>query len=201
MNIIEEEAKEFYKDDFLNRGEYISLESLKSILTTKLYNFNKDRDRLDFLKILRIKTYQDKEEHMKTCSGCDYDKNSSIGLFVIDQEIDSINEYYNFEPKKADSFTIEEESIIHSKLNDILEKLTKLDKLDNLEKQDYGQEIIFNEIEELKNHFNIGKKNWFQLLKGKLIDLTLTKVLNETIVKEIYNTLSEGFDQAIKMIN
>lgn len=72
--------------------------------------------------------------------------------------------------------------------------------LEELEKQGFGQQIIFEEIEDLKNHFNLGKKNWFQLLKGKVIDLTLKKVLNKTIVQEIYNQLSEGFEQAVKMI-
>ena len=61
-------------------------------------------------------------------------------------------------------------------------------------------QVIFEEIEDLKNHFNLGKKNWFQLLKGKVVDLTLKKILNKTIVQEIYNQLSEGFEQAVKMI-
>lgn len=191
MNIIEKEAKEFYEYDFLNSGKYNDLDNLKATLTSKLYNFNKDRDKLDFLKTLRVQTVQDKEEHMKTCSGCGFDEGRDIGTFAIDQEIDEINEYYSFEPKKEDSFSSEEESVLHNKLNDILDKL---------EKQGYGQEIIFNEIEELKNHFNLGKKNWFQLLKGKVVDLALKKVLNETIVKEIYNNLSDGFDQVVKMI-
>ena len=189
MNIVEKEAIKFHEDDFFNNGT--ELENLKSILNSKLYNFNRDRDKLDFLKILRKKTILDKEEHMENCSGCGYGEKREIGIFAIDQEIDDINQYYSFEPKQEDEFTVEEESTLHNKLNDILDKLKE---------QGFGQQIIFDEIEELKNHFNLGKKTWFQLLKGKVIDLTLKKVLNKTIVQEIYNTLSDGYEHVVKMI-
>jgi ribosomal protein L11 methylase PrmA len=90
-----------------------------------------------------------------------------------------------------DEFSVEQESELHNKLNNILKKLNE---------QGFGQQIIFDEIEDLKNHFNLGKKNWFQLLKGKVVDLTFKKILNKTIVQEIYNQLSEGFEQVVKMI-
>jgi hypothetical protein len=160
-------------------------------LTSKIYNFNRDRDKLDFLKIIRELAIKDKEEHMKSCNGCGYDKARDIAVFAVDQEVDDINRFYTYEPKSKDKFSVSEESELHNKLNDIL---TKLDK------QGFGQQIIFEEIEDLKNHFNLGKKNWFQLLKGKVVDLTLKKVLNKTIVEEIYNQLSDGFEQVVKMI-
>lgn len=191
MNIIEKEAEEFYEYGFLNSGIHKDLENIKTSLTTKLYNFNRDRDKLDFLKILLVKAIKDKEEHMKYCSGCGYDEARDIAVFAIGQEVDHINQFYIYEPKTDDQFSNEEESELHNKLNDILDKLKK---------QGFGQQIIFEEIEDLKNHFNLGKKNWFQLLKGKVVDLTLKKVLNKTIVQEIYNQLSEGFEQVVKMI-
>ncbi|WP_028873171.1 hypothetical protein [Psychroserpens burtonensis] len=190
MNIVETEANQFSKRLFRG-GKTNTLENLKSKITMKLYDFNRDRDKLDFLKILRVNSIADKEKHMKTCSGCGYDKEIDIGIFAIDQEIDDINRFYTFEPKSDDEFSVEQESELHNKLNNILEKL---------EKQGFGQQIIFEEIEDLKNHFNLGKKNWFQLLKGKVVDLTLKKVLDKTIVQEIYNQLSDGFEQVVKMI-
>lgn len=190
MNIVEKEAERFYRRLYKN-GKVNNIENLKDHITTKLYDFNRDRDKLDFLKIIRQKSIEDKEDHMKTCSGCGYGEERDIGIFAIDQEIDDINRFYTYEPKAEDEFSTEQESELHNKLNDILEKL---------EKQGIGQQIIFEEIEDLKNHFNLGKKNWFQLLKGKVVDLTLKKVLDKTIVQEIYNSLSEGFEQAVKMI-
>ena len=190
MNIVEKEADKFFRRLYKN-GKVNNLENLKDHVTTKLYDFNRDRDKLDFLKIIRQKSIEDRDKHMKSCSGCGYEEERKIGIFAIDQEIDDINRFYTYEPKTDDEFSVEQESELHNKLNDVLEKL---------EKQGFGQQIIFEEIEDLKNHFKLGKKNWFQLLKGKVVDLTLKKVLDKTIVQDIYNQLSEGFEQAIKMI-
>ena len=191
MNIIEKEAEEFYEYGFLNSGIYADLENIKSSLTSKLFNFNRDRDKLDFLKIVRELAIKDKEEHMKSCNGCGYDMARDIAVFAVDQEVEDINRFFTYEPNSNDKFSVAEESELHNKLNDILTKL---------EKQGFGQQIIFEEIEDLKNHFNLGKKNWFQLLKGKVVDLTLKKILNKTIVEEIYNQLSDGFEQVVKLI-
>lgn len=192
MNIVEKEAIEFYDYGFLNSGKHNNLENIKSTLTSKLYNFNRDRDKLDFLKILSNSCIEDVKNHMKNCNGCGYDKERNVALFAIEQEIESINRYYTFEPKKDDIFTTEEESKLHSKLNKIIE---------DLEKQSFGQQIIFEEIEELKNHFDLGKKTWFQLLKGKLVEITIEGALEKTIVKEIFENLSEGFEHITKMLN
>lgn len=190
MNIVEKEAERFFERLYRN-GKTNTLENLKNHISSKLYDFNRDRDKLDFLKIIRQKSVEDRDKHMKNCKGCGYDEERNIGIFAIDQEIDDINRFYSYEPKIEEQFTTEEESELHLKLNDILEKL---------EKQGFGQQIIFEEIEDLKNHFNLGKKNWFQLLKGKVIDLTIKKILDKTIVQGIYNHLSEGFEQALKAI-
>ncbi len=190
MNIVENEAKEFYQWDLLTGVN--TLANIKSNLDSKLYNFNRDRDKLDFLKILRTSCVEDIKDHISGgCVGCGYEEPRNRAIFAIEQEIESINRYYSFEPKKDDIFSSEEESNLHSKLNKIIEEL---------EKQGFGQQIIFEEIEELKDHFNLGKKTFFQLVKGKLIDLTIEKVLEKTVVVEIYKNLSVGYEHFTKMI-
>ena len=190
MNIIENEANQFYFRLYRN-AKINNLENIKDNISSKLYNFNRDRDKLDFLKILREKTLIDNNKHKKNCTGCDYEKDRLTGIFAIDQEIENINKYYTFTPENEDKFSIEEESHLHNKLNLILE---------DLEKKGFGQQVIFDEIEDLKNHFTLGKKNWFQLLKGKLIDLTIDKVLENTIIVGIYTLLSEGFENITKLL-
>ena len=64
----------------------------------------------------------------------------------------------------------------------------------------FGQQIIFDELDELKEYLNLGKKNWFQLLKGKLFDLTVSKTLEETVIKGVYETLSDGFKDLPNLI-
>jgi hypothetical protein len=192
MNIVEKEANDFIKDFYDNRVKINNLENLKDKLITKLYNFNRDKDKLDFLKTLRQDSLTQKEEHLARCQkpGCDFPIARDYGLFVIDQEIDTINEYYSYEPKTKDKFTAAEESALHSKLNYIIDKLDKLG---------LGQGIIYEEIESLKNHFNLGKRNWFQLLKGKVIDIATEKVVERVILEEIWETLlSDGFKDIYK---
>ncbi len=191
MNFVEKEAGDFYLNLYNNSYDN-NLENLNSSLESKLSDFKRDRDKLDFLKVLRKKSIEEKKKHIENgCIGCSFEKEHDIGIFVIEQVIDSINDYYSFEPKSDDTFTIDDESELHSKLNDILERL---------EKQHYGQQVIFDEIEELKDHFNLGKKNWFQLAKGKLMDIVISKALSSSGAQEIYTDISKGFEEFEKYL-
>lgn len=72
---------------------------------------------------------------------------------------------------------------INSRVDEIIEKLTKLG---------YGQEIIFDEIEELKELYTtLNKKNWGQVVKGKLVDLALAKLIENDTLKYIYEKLTD----------
>ena len=67
----------------------------------------------------------------------------------------------------------------------MFEKLDELEKM--LTKQGYGQEIIFNEIEDLKNLTKkLNKKNWGEVIKGKFVDMAIGGILSkETAIKAI----------------
>lgn len=75
-------------------------------------------------------------------------------------------------------------------------KKTELDnKIDNIiqhiEKLGFGQEIIFNEIEELRElQHKLSKKSWSQLLKGKLMDLALDELINTETASSIFEYLT-----------
>ncbi|MEQ8474058.1 MAG: hypothetical protein RIC35_22870 [Marinoscillum sp.] len=191
MNIVEKEAEQFSKR-FYEGGTRNTLSTLKDRLTSKLYDFNRDRDKLDFLKTVRTRTKEQLDGHNCGKSSCAFEEDRNTGLFVIDQEISDIKKYYAYEPQDEDAFSEPSESELHNKLNTILAEL---------QKQGLGQEILFEEIESLKNHFNLGKKTWFQLLKGKLIDLMVDQVLEKTIANDIYSSLSEGYEQIVKQLN
>ncbi|MGK6353158.1 hypothetical protein [Parapedobacter sp. DT-150] len=79
---------------------------------------------------------------------------------------------------------------LDKKIDNILEHLTKLG---------YGQEIIFNEIDELRGlQHKISKKTWSQLLKGKLLDLTLDKLINMETAASIYEYLTSNSFRLLK---
>lgn len=109
--------------------------------------------------------------------GSDKVKISVKGARYIERKlkIDKANQYKNELDKK---------------INTIIEKLIKLG---------YGQEIIFNEIDELRTlQHKLSKKSWSQILKGKLIDLALDKYITVDIAKSIYEYLTNNNFKLLK---
>ena len=82
------------------------------------------------------------------------------------------------------------ETELDNKLNQIIEFLVKLG---------YGQEIIFEEIEELRElQTKLSKKSWTQLLKGKLFDLALEEVINKETVNQIFEFINNSSIKLLK---
>lgn len=91
--------------------------------------------------------------------------------YIYESEIRKDNDYFS---------KIEIENI-NSKLNEILLK------------QELGNEIIFNEIDELKELILfLNKKNWGQIVKGKLGDLVLGQLLSSENATSLYKYISEN---------
>lgn len=188
MNIIELEAVKFAKREFFEGGYFATLENLSNKLSSKLFNIKRNEDKLQFLNILRSEVEKKKSEHLKVCNKpdkCSEIQEYETGIFVIDQEVDDISQFYEYIPKNNDELSPKEKSNLQSSINQLKSKLDELG---------YGQEILFEELDDLKNLMNLGKKNWVQLLKGKLLELTLSKVIEKSVVDVIYNALSDNFD-------
>ena len=72
-------------------------------------------------------------------------------------------------------------------LNSKFEEIKEL-----LKTQGDGQQIIYDEISELKELYTkVPKKNWAEMVKGKLLDLGYAQIINEDTVKHIYKELTE----------
>ena len=55
-----------------------------------------------------------------------------------------------------------------------------------------GKNCFFNELQELKELYpKLNKKNWGQILKGKLIDLGLAQVINKDVMELIFKELTD----------
>lgn len=68
-----------------------------------------------------------------------------------------------------------------------------------LQKLGFGQEIIFNEIEELRElQTKLSKKSWGQLLKGKLVDLAIEKIVDVNTATFIYEYLTNSNFKLLK---
>ena len=78
----------------------------------------------------------------------------------------------------------ESQEEINEKVDEIIEQLKTLGA---------GQEVLFNEIEELKELYKIlNKKNWGQIVKGKLVDLALAKLIEKDTLNYIYHALTHN---------
>ncbi|MEL1240393.1 hypothetical protein [Flavobacterium flavipallidum] len=69
-----------------------------------------------------------------------------------------------------------------------------IDRLNEIQlKQDLSNEIIFNEVDELKELILfLNKKNWSEILKGKFRDLILGEVITSENAKAVYKYLLEN---------
>lgn len=73
---------------------------------------------------------------------------------------------------------------------EVSERIDEL--IDKLNKLGLGQEILFDELQELKDLYGqLNKTNWGQLLKGKLIDLGLSQVIDKDTVKFVYEFITK----------
>lgn len=136
------------------------------------------------------------EESYKRKNDVDYD---ALG-FLLFSFIDTLNCYKELQEFISDKLSIYDKpiaeenpnsnQILNEKIDDILSQLIKLG---------YGQEIIFNEIEELRNlQTKLSKKSWAQLLKGKLVDLILSELLPKNIAKTVYEFLTDEHFKLLK---
>lgn len=68
----------------------------------------------------------------------------------------------------------------------------KFDSLQiELNKLGLGHEIIFNEINDLRSTYNNDhKKEWIQTLKGKLVDIVLSKAADKDAIKHIFKFIT-----------
>jgi hypothetical protein len=105
-------------------------------------------------------------------------------LKYIPSEVESFSS-----SQTQENFSEEEKTKVNEKIDEVLNKLHELQ---------VGQEVIFNEIEELRGLLSLDKKNWKQVLKGKLVDLGLGKLVDTDTLEWIYKKLT---DENLNLLN
>jgi hypothetical protein len=113
--------------------------------------------------------YLDITNHWYNCKG-DYDQwREDFNNLIFKPFIELINWYIS----ESQSYNSNE----YFSKREIAEFSQKLDNLPYEVRS--GQEIIYDEIQDIKEQLkNMKKKNWVEVLKGKLLDLTLSKVIS-----------------------
>lgn len=139
---------------------------------------------------VQLKRYNEERELAKTLENLGYVK--LVYTRNVTAQLTIEGKRYVEQKRKA-------QSTDYSKINNTEEELNQKvdDIIKYLEKLGYGQEILFDELHDLKNLYpKLSKKNWGEVLKGKLIDLGLAKVLTPELMNSIFKELT---DQVLKL--
>jgi len=188
VDVVESKALEF-----ISRGLRISKssEKLMSDLESQLYNYKKEKDKLKFITIVSQYVQEESEKHAKECQNpatCPTSKAHREAVFFIDQML----EEYGIGINNAEVFTSAERLENDRKLDEIRQEIDKLKM---------GQEIIYDdiidEIEELKNLYFIGKKNWYQNLAGKSLEMVASGIVSESVSKKLISIAGDTFSKLI----
>lgn len=174
--------------DLTLRENYTSEDILELILQ-KLYDLYDD-NKYPILPILegngiKLKRRREEFEYVKLLENNGYVQSNNIG-HLADAQLTINGKLYIEEKRKRrqpnyQSISDDKETI-DLKLDELLKKLEKLG---------FGQQIIFDELEELRDLYStLDKKNWGELLKGKIVDLGISQVINADMMKLIYEHIT-----------
>ncbi len=173
--------------DLEKRAEYTMEESLELILE-KLYELY-DEKYYSISPILEgngivLKRYDDERDMVKILENRGLVK--AIHTRTVTAQLTPMGRMYVEEKRKR-------QTTDYSKISDSQTEINKrIDEvIARLEKLGLGQEIIFDELSELKELYGkMDKKNWGQLLKGKIVDLGISQVINAETAKMVFEGIT-----------
>jgi|SRR5690554_3689792 len=187
MNIIKEQANDFLERTSHMNGQY---NDYMDKVNSKLYDFRKDRYKIEFMHYLMQSLKNDEENHAKHCKNpitCTESKFYRQILFLLTEELEEIKKSTDEDP-----FFENDKSEINAKLDEILAQYQTLKN---------GQEIIYEdlskELNAMKEYFFLDRKTWSQLFVGKLTTMVYSGVITQTVSKEIVEMIEEGYSTLI----
>lgn len=173
----------------LNERENLDTEDILDLILSKLYDLYKDGKYHSIKWILE-------GNGVKLNHGEDWDYGRMLENRGL---IDSMNgREVNAKLKLEGKYAIEQsrkaQVTDYTKISSSDEELKELIKqvLSEIEKLGYGQQIIFDEFDELRDDIpKLSKKSFGQLLKSKLGDLIAAKALDKTLASEIFKQFTD----------
>lgn len=173
----------------INIRENYTSDEILELLLEKLYDLYDDNI-YPILPILegngiKLKKRREEFEFVKILENYGYIQSSNIGK-QADAQLTLEGKRYVEERRKHTQPNYEsisgDKDTIDSKIDELMKKLEKLG---------FGQQIIFDELEELRDLYStLDKKNWGQLVKGKIVDLGLSQVISVDVMKIIYEHIT-----------
>ncbi len=175
-----------------------SEEQFLSLVNENLDLLYRREFKLKFLSDVIISIEKKKIEHESECNlpNCSKHKSFEKAVFIIQQEIDKLVDDINiYEDYSRFNLSLKGEQFSNEEIENINDKLDKII---------LGQEITYDdlqkEIEELKELiYVLNKKNFKELLTGKLINMTVDGFLSKKMLDEIFKSF--GYNGVEKLLN
>jgi hypothetical protein len=172
MDFIKRKAKDFTDEHLM--GGIASVQQLVNEAKEIISGFDNHLDKVKFLNLILEKNNYDYSEHLKVCKSkedCSSNFSHESVAYYLSQELYRLGVQIN-----NDTFTEGDRKEAESKIDQILKDLNDIK---------VGQQVLFAELNEMKDLFFLGKKKWYQLLIGKSIDMTASGIVSETVSKQI----------------
>lgn len=172
----------------LQERDKYSTEQILDLILDKLYELY-DNHYHSILTILNgngiiIKRHGEEREYLNTLESLGY-VNVMPARDVVGQ-LTLSGKMYVEEMRKSYKENYEDISSDKELIGKIIDEI-----LLELKKVGLGQEILFEELQEIKElHSKLNKRNWGQIVKGKLIDLALSKLVENDTISYIYEKLT-----------
>lgn len=191
MNLIQVQAKDFLSRNFQEGDHYSSfIQSVRS----ELFEYRKPAHRLEFIDHLMVMLKRKYDKHLEHCDykndrgKCSKNTQYENILFFIQNEKDDIVSTIS-----SEEYTPTERAALNNNIQQVLADLQTLKD---------GQQITYDDLmqmtEELKELYFLGKKNWTQLLIGKLTEMVASGVVSETVSKAIIDVVNSRYDDFVQ---
>lgn len=157
----------------IKRGPHPYKDRIESIRKS-IQDIGDDSDKIKVLLICLDQTTLSLLTHQRSCvspNGCQTDEAYSGLQYFLRQDLANLNVVMD-----QDTFTLDQRNLANTKIDDLQDEIKKLG---------LGQQIIFENIEEVKELYYYGKKRWFQIVIGKLTEMALAGVIAETASKKL----------------
>jgi hypothetical protein len=159
----------------------------------ELFQIKSEQDKLGLLSIILEANEFEHQDHLLGCENlktCATTKKHQRVAYFLQQELEELGININ-----TDHFTWEEKSQYNAQLNNLIETLIASNQLmgDQLE-------ILRNEIEELKNLYVLGKKNWKHLLLGKTGEMITSGIISEAVSKPLFELAKDSFQNLLSKL-
>lgn len=190
MNIINRHADKFYPimieaSKFMSQPELCIQET-----RSKLLDYHKYSHKVIFVERLIIDARNSYEEHLTICKkGPDCPQNTFYEdlIFYLNEEIEE-----NVKSIEKTDFTNDERAFINKFQDEVLSHLKVLS---------LGNEILHEdltkEISEMKEYLFLSKKSWLQLFSGKLLEMVVGGVIEESTAKVIFDFVKLEYSNLI----